>query len=199
MPTSRQVVPDFGTVLQVAGTMEVRLGVTATLNTKEHQRLFKNRVENGRMNVECRRSVLTNYNKVFTGCTRNKATKVSSVKCFYRRVYRVLVTKFIDARNRTKGAIHPDIGLYGIRRNQTERSTPGLFAAIRVDHRKLGVLRVRHIGILVILRPKATLVQANRSTVIDIQRIQITTGMDLVGTVQIRQVCHGKVHGKEHQ
>ena len=73
---------NLGTVFQVARAMKVRLGITATLNTKELQRHFENRIEYRRVNMERCRSIVPYHHKVFTRRTRCKPRKVGSIKSF---------------------------------------------------------------------------------------------------------------------
>ena len=200
MPTTRQVMANLGAVFQVASAMKMRLGITAALNTKELQRHFKNRVENRGVNMERCRGVVTHHHKVFTWSTRCKPRKIGSIKIFFFFTDRILTTELIHARYRIEGAVNPDIRLYHILLDQAKRTAPRLSTAIGVNHLELGHLRVGHIGILVILRPKATLVYSNGPTRKRIQRVEIPTAMHLVGAVQIRKfTCYGKIHGKEHQ
>ena len=165
MPAACQVVTDFGTVFQVAGAVELGICITAALDAKELERVFKNGVIDRRMNMECGRGVFSNNKEVLACCRKRR--KVGFVKRLSSGCCRIaeLVERSAD---RFEGATNPN-GWLGICSKFLQVSTTGNFLTrISVDHLKCRFLGVGNVGVFIVLRPKACLVDADGAPVIDI-------------------------------
>ena len=171
----------------------MRLGVAASLDAKEHQRFFQNGVEYRWVDKEVGRGVVPDNKVVFSH--GGKRREVRSVQVFSGRTYGIQRPEFVHACDGIEGAIDPDIGLYGVLLDKRKAAVRNFRVGIRVDYLEGHVRRVGDIGVLVILGPKSALVQTDRPTVVHVQRVEVSTLVDLVGTVDYRELIHG-VHAQ---
>ena len=192
VPAAGEVVLDLGAVFQVAGLVEVRFGVAAALDTEELQGIFENGVINGRMYVEGRRGVGA-YDKVVLalGIERREVGTVKVFRCGTGRVAKLIELVFFKG---VECPVDVDAGFYDALLDEGEVPAAGDFLArIGVNNLEGHFLRVGHIGVFIVLRAESALVDADGAPVVDVQGVQVSAAMDLVGSVDNRERGLGEV------
>ena len=185
MPTARQVMSDFGAVFQVAGLVEVRICITAALNPEELQGVFEDGIVDGRVHMECCRSVFAYDKEVFACC--RKRSKIGSVQVFFFCADGVLFTKLINAFHRVESSVNPDVWLCGTFLDKSKvSSTWNFFTAVRIDDLEGHFLWIGDIGVLVVLRSESALVHSDGTSIVDVQRVQIASATVGTRSVYVR-------------
>lgn len=115
--------------------------------------------------------------------------KVGAVKVFFLSANGILLAEFVDAFEGVECAVDPDVRLDDALLDEREVPAARDFVAgIRIDDLECHHGRVGHVGVLVVLGPEAALVDADGTPVIDVQGIQVTSAVDLVGAVDDREI-----------
>lgn len=192
VPAAGEVVSDLGTVFQVAGLVEVRLRVTAALDAEELQGIFENGVVDGRVHVEGCGGVGAYDKEVLAlGIERREVGAVEVFLCSGGRVAKFIELVFFKGVERT---VDVDAGFYDAPLDEGEVSTARDFLArIGVDDLESRFCWVGHVGVFIVLGAETALVDADRAPVIDVQGVQVSTAMDLVGSVNNRECGLGEV------
>ena len=108
VPASGQVVPDGGAVFDMAGTVQLGMRVSATLDSKKFQSGFKNRIEQVFVDDELKRGVLPDDEEI--GSRRSQIGKIRGVELFGAAGKGIRRTEFIDGIDGVESPVHPDVG-----------------------------------------------------------------------------------------